>query len=1075
MKLFYCKLAAIITIVFAMTLLSLSGYSQRQIKGVVHDENQKALQGATIVVKGSNVGTSTDEKGAYELRVPSKATTLVISSVGFGAREVTIGNKAVINIGLEKGQTELEQVVVVGYGKQKKENLTGAVDQIGSEYFENQPVPNLTRALQGAIPNLNISMIDGKPIRDPSYNIRGTGSIGAGGNALVLIDGVEGEPSDLNPNDIASVTVLKDAASAAIYGSRGTFGVVLITTKAAQKGKVQLSYAGSYSINKRTTDPDWVTSGYIWSKMFNESYLSWTDYVQAPKTVGNFFPFSADYLETLKERYDNPDKDYPEVEVDPSSGKYIYYGNTDWQKLLYADNSPSMEHSLSVSGGSDKVDYRISSRLYQQDGIFRSNSDKFNQYTLRFKGGVQVTDWLKINASSDFSTFKYHYPISAINKYDIWTNLKIQGFPIAVMFNPDGTLTRSGANTVGEFYYGKSSSVNNRYSLRNTVDFEANAFNKKLNIKGDITYTITDRKIENKLVPLPYSEKPGESTTAGTNSLSNTLNKSRYIASNLYATYTQNLGGNHFKALVGTNIEDYHYDNMYIQRDNLLVGDLSDFNLAVGEGFAIRGGGYEWATVGVFYRLNYDFKNKYLIEFNGRYDGSSKFPESQAFGFFPSVSAGWNIAKENFMQSTKSWLNNFKLRASYGSLGNGQIATYMYQETIRPTTSARVINGAAQPAYIQSPSVVPDGLTWETSTTLDFGADIDLLKNKFSASFDWYRRSTTAMITTGQPLPAVFGAAVPKGNYADLHTEGFELSLNYRGRINTPKPITFSFRATLADNVSVIDKYYNPSNSLSSNYKGKVLGDIYGYRVEGLFTSEEEILKHADQSFIKVSSGNKLLPGDLKFADLNGDNKINSGRNTLDDHGDLTIIGNERQRYPYSFTTNWSWNNLSLFAFFQGIGKRNWWPGHESGIFWGQYTRWYGQIPKFTLENAYTLDNPNLDAYFPRYRGPVTAPGRELGTPSDRYLQDVSYIRLKKLTVSYAIPKHLTDKMRVQKLSVYLTGNNIWTYSPMFKLTKMDIDPEDIEGSDPEIRSDMGDGAVYPMMKGYTFGINLIF
>lgn len=1074
MKLLYSTPAKIVFTSVIM-LLSFSAFSQRAIKGYVKGESEQPIPNATILVKGTATVTLTNDKGAFNLVLPAEATTLVVSSTGYESRDVVIGNKTTFHIELEKAQKELEQVVVVGYGSQKKANLTGAVDQIGSEYFEDQPVPNVSRALQGAIPNLNISMIDGKPIRNPSYNIRGTGSIGAGGNALVLIDGVEGDPIDLNPNDIASVTVLKDAASAAIYGSRGTFGVVLITTKSAQKGKVQVNFTTNYSINKRTSDPDWVTDGYIWAKMFNESYLSWTDYVQAPKTVGNFFPFSADYLEKLKERHDNPDKTYPDVEVDEATGKYVYYGNTDWQKLLYSDNTHTMEHSLGVSGGTDKVDYNISSRIFNRDGIFRNNSDKFNQYTLRFKGGIQATNWLRINASSDFSSFKYYYPISSINNYDIWTNLKIQGFPIAVMFNPDGSLTRSGANTVGEFFYGKSSSLNNRYTLRNTVGFDANALNKKLNIKGDFTYLITDRKIENKLVPLPFSEKPGETTISGKNSLSNTLNKTKYYASNLYATYRENFGDHHLKVLGGANLESYHYDQMYIQRDNLILGDLSDFNLAVGDGFAINGGGYEWSTLGFFYRVNYDYKNKYLLEFNGRNDGSSKFPENQRFGFFPSLSAGWNIAKENFMQGTKNWLTNFKLRGSYGSLGNGRIATYLYQETIHPSTSARIINGSTKPAYIQSPSVIPNGLTWETSTTLDFGADLDFFKNKFSINFDWYRRNTKAMITASQPLPAVFGAAVPKGNNADLHTDGFELSLNYRGKINTTKPITFSFRATLADNKTIVDKYYNPNKTLSSFYEGMVLGDIYGYRVEGLFTSDEDIKNHADQSFIKVSSGNKLLPGDIKFKDLNGDNKINSGRNTLDDHGDLTIIGNERQRYPYSFTTNWSWNNISLFAFFQGIGKRNWWPGHESGIFWGQYTRWYGQIPKFTLDNAYTLDNPNLDAYFPRYRGPVTAPGRELGTPSDRYLQNVSYLRLKRLTVSYALPKNLTDKLHIQKLSVYLTGNNIWTYSPMFKLTKKDIDPEDIEGSDPEIRTDMGDGAVYPMMKGYTVGINLTF
>lgn len=1042
----------------------------RRITGFVKDDNGLPLETVSVTVEGGETGTFTDKFGKFTITSPTSTGNLVFSSVGYATQTIAINNRSEINVVLSLLGKELDDVVVVGYGRQKRENLTGAVDQIGSEYFEDRPTPNISRALQGAMPNLNLNFIDGKPIRNPTYNIRGLGSIGSGGNALVLIDGVESDPKNLNPNDIESVSILKDAASAAIYGARGTFGVVLITTKTPKKSTVRLDYSGNYSINKQTTMPHWISDGYTWAKMFNESYLSWTDYVQAPKTVGNFFPFSSAYLEELKKRSETPG-DYSEVEVDPQTGKYVYYGNTDWLKLLYANQIPSMEHSVSASGGGDKTDFVVSGRYYKQDGIFRYNSDDFKSYNLRLKGGAQVTDWLKINANIDFSNLNYKYPLSSINKYDIWTNIKIQGFPIAVMFNPDGTLTRTGANTIGDFYYGKSNSIRTENQIRNTIGFDAFAIRKKVNIKGDFSYLITDREIVNKLVPLPFSESPGTSTSQGSNSLSSTNNKTDYYAANLYANYSWNFSSNNFKMLLGGNVESYRIKDLYVQRDGLLMPDLADFNLAVGEGFAITGGGNDWSTAGIFGRLNYDYQNKYLIELNARYDGSSKFPSSQAFGFFPSISAGWNIAKESFMQSTKNWLTNLKLRASYGSLGNGRISPYLFIESLDVLRSSVVMNGNYV-TYIRQPAVVPDGLTWETSTTSNFGMDIDLFNNKFSSSFDIYSRKTTDMITAGQPLPSVFGASVPRGNFADLTTKGFELSLTWRDQINTTKPIRYSIKATLADNKSIIDKFYNPTNLISSYYVGKQVGEIWGYRAEGLFLSEDDIKQHADQSFIKVSSGNILLPGDLKFKDLNDDKKINNGKSTLDDHGDLTVIGNSSPRYTYGLTTDWSWNNISLFVFFQGVGKRDWWPSHESGIFWGQYTRWYGQIPEHTLKGTWTVDNPNPDSYFPRYRGPVTAAGRELGTPVDRYLQDVSYIRLKNLQLSYTLPAELSEKVNLKNVRIYFSGQNIWTYSSMFKLTR-DIDPEVIDGSDPEIRSDMGDGAAYPMLKTFTVGLNL--
>ncbi|MGF7080180.1 TonB-dependent receptor [Mucilaginibacter sp. UYCu711] len=1044
----------------------------KPISGVVKDEKGLPLPGVSVQVKNKTTGIATDVEGKFSLNVPDGGETLVVSSIGYKTQEVPINFNQPMTIILIEDASKLNEIVVVGYGSQKKANLTGAVDQIGTEYFDDRPVPNVSRALQGAIPNLNLRMTDGKPTRNPSYNVRGATSIGAGGDALVLIDGVQGDPLNLNANDIESVTVLKDAASAAIYGSRGVFGVILITTKSPNHKKNTITYSSNYSLNDRTTKPQWVSDGYLWAKMFNESWSAWYDYAQTPPTVNTFFPFSPGYLDELKNRSENPGQ--PAITINPSNGNYVYYGNTDWLSELYAKNMPAMEQAISVSGGDNKVDYLVSGKFYQQDGIFKYNPDKFNKYNLRFKGGIQANKWLRITTNSAFSTFKYNYPLQSINQYDVWTNLKLYGIPMAVLLNPDGTLTQSAANNgLGDLYTGKSRSNLTQTLVQNTIGFEAKAM-KELNIKGDFTYQLTNVTDIRRLAPISYSTKPGVITSAGQNWLDNNSNKTDYYAANLYADYSHSFGKHNFKALIGGNYERYNYSSLEIQRDGLIIDNLPNFNLAAGQNYKLLSSSNQWATLGGFYRVNYNYDNKYLVEFDGRYDGTSKFPSYSQYGFFPSVSAGWNIAQEKFMASTANWLDEFKLRASYGSLGNSQISPYQYEKTIKAVQSGLILNGSF-PTYLQQPAVLADNFTWETATTLNLGLDLSFFKNQLSFTGDIYQRKTTNMITVGQPLPAVFGAAVPKGNFADLTTKGFEISVNWNSQIKTSSsPVKYGVRLTLSDNVSTINKFYNPNGLLSTYYEGQHLGDIWGYKVEGLFASDADIKSHADQSAIVVSSGNKLYPGDIKFMDLNGDNKVNSGKNTLADHGDLVVVGNNLPRYTYGITTNTEWKGFSLTAFFQGVAKRDWFFGNESGIFWGQYTRWYGQIPTATLANTYTIDHPDLNAYFPRYRGPVTAGGRELGTPDDKYLQNVSYIRLKEITLGYNIPKAWVNKIGVANARLYVTGQNLFTYSPMYKITK-DIDPEVIENSDPEIRSDMGQGAAYPMLKTYTIGLNVTF
>jgi TonB-linked SusC/RagA family outer membrane protein len=1054
------------------------------VTGIVKDEDGQPLVGVSIVARSSannrNAGANTDVRGYFKFPDLPQGNDYAFTFSYIGFESETLKDYAIVTgkttnlvIRMKRSGDSMSQVVMVGYGTQRKVNLTGAVDQIGSEYFEDRPLPNVARGLQGVIPNLNINFTDGKPIRSPSYNVRGMTSIGSGGNALVLIDGVPGDPSTLNPNDIDNVSVLKDASSAAIYGARGSFGVVLITTKAPKRDRIQVTYNGNYSINQRTTTPDLISDGYTWAKNFDEAFASWNDYRSHPQTVNSQLDFSLAYLDSLRVRSENPG--LPQTTIDPVTGKYQYYANTDWFRELYSDNAAAMEHAINVSGGTEKVNFMISGRYYHQDGVFRYNSDDFNRYNLRFKGSVKVNDWLTISNNSDFSSYRYKYPLTSVGGLNaVWRLMAVTAFPVSPLLNPDGTMTIVGAYSIGDFYYGKSRSITDQNFIRNTLGFQASVIRNKLNIKGDFSYLYTKTEDQRKFFTVPYSIKPGEIITSGLNYLSNNSTTDKYYVANIYGDYSERFGDHSIKILAGWNLEYDKTDTLYVQRDGLLVDDLPNFNLATGLNYRVTGGGSEWATAGIFYRLNYVFKNKYLFELNGRYDGSSKFPERQAFGFFPSASAGWKISEEQFMSDTRGWLDNMKVRASYGSLGNGNIAPYTFMETIGSSLSSVIVNGVF-PNYISNPAVVPGNLTWEKATTLDFGLDIDMLRNRLTFTADWYRRKTTNMITTGQPLPAVFGAAIPKGNNADLVTKGWELSLGWRDRFGGgDKPISYSVRFVLADNVSTITKFYNPNNLLSTYYEGQTVGDIWGFVTDGFFESESDIEKHADQSYFVVSNNNILLPGDIKFRDINGDGKVNNGKNTVNNPGDQQIIGNSSIRFPYGFMANADWNNFSLSVFFQGVGKRDWFPSTEAAFFWGQQNRVYSFLPRFNLDR-WTEDNPSQEAYFPRYRGYVALSGtRELAVKQTRYLQNASYIRLKNLTLGYSLPRAVTQRLHISALRVYFTGQNLWTYSPMYKIMK-NFDPEVIEGSDPEINARGGDGFSYPMPKSYTLGVNISF
>ena len=450
-------------------------------------------------------------------------------------------------------------------------------------------------------------------------------------------------------------------------------------------------------------------------------------------------------------------------------------------------------------------------------------------------------------------------------------------------------------------------------------------------------------------------------------------------------------------------------------------------------------------TAGEFFRVNYNYADRYLLEINGRYDGSSKFPSGEQFGFFPSVSAGWRVSQEPFWKLDDKIISSLKFRASLGSLGNGNVDPYSYLETMPVSLLGRLVDGI-NPLSTNDPNVIPNGLTWEKVTTANAGIDASFLNSRLDITFDTYIRYTKGMFTPGLPLPGVFGAGVPKGNYADMKTPGWELSVGWNNQPASENSLHYQIRFTVSDNHSVITKYNNPNGLIGTYYVGQRLGDVWGYETDGLFKDDQDVATAADQSMVPANFSHKseILPGDLKFVDIDKDGKITPGAGTLSDHGDMRVIGNSQPRYLFGFNANAEWHHFNLSVFFQGVGKRNWWPASDASYFWGQYNRPYGFEPLDTYNQQWTPDNPG--AYFPRLVGyeALGSGDRALGVPTTRYLQNAAYIRLKNLSIGYNLPASLISKIGLTNARVYFTGQNLWVWSPMFKNTKA-IDPEAIE------------------------------
>lgn len=1044
------------------------------VTGIVQNRQGEILIGVSVSAENMETGKRyqqmTDEKGTFRLfrLPPGNKYRFTFSYIGYTPLQLdnnTIKTNETLSLlaKLETSADSLSQVVVVGYGTQKKGAITGAISQVGAEVFENRPLTNVAQGLQGTIPNLNITFSDGQPGRGADINVRGYTSINGGG-PLILIDGTPGDINLINPEDVESVTVLKDAASAAIYGARAAFGVVLVTTRSGKSGKLRIRYSNNMGWSTPTRLPHVLTNALEAAKLQNAAAKGWNGADQAGLLT------IIDYLEQRKE-----DPSLPELGVN-AAGNFIKGANTDWYDAFYNKQQFFSKHYLSASGGSEKTGYFVSIGYLNQKGAFKVATDDYKRYSFRLKLDQELTPWLQLSNNTEFLQGDYDAPNKFVDgTYNIYRYLALNANPYEAIRTPNGNYTAAGSKVFGQLEDGGRTFTRDR-QFKNTLALRSSLLKNTLHLNADYTILVTPRNYQIQNLKTYYENRPNNLVAnAFPDYYQQSVTETMIQNINLYADYMHSFGKHNLKALVGLNQELNQYDYMYARRDGNIQPGQGSLNLTTGTP-SLGDKKTEVATRGYFYRLNYDYNGKYLLELNGRYDGTSRYPDSSRFGFFPSVSAGWVISNERFFTVSPKVINHLKVRASYGSLGNqlmsGSNGAYPYIPTMSVSTGNVILDDAYQ-LRTSAPGLVPFSLTWEKASTFDVGIDVNALAGRLEMGFDWYDRQTTNMLTKGKTLPAVLGANEPNENAADLSTKGWEFSLGWKDKFSLGnKPFTYSVSAVLSDNRSHITRFDNPGRLLNDYYVGQEIGEIWGYKTEGFFQSDDEYLKHADQrkvSSIEYALDGHPMAGDVKFRDRDGNGEINFGGNTVDDPGDRQIIGNSSPRYAYGVNFNFAWNGIDLTVFFQGIGKRDIWPGATAIIFWGPYQAYYQPMYDHLPGNYWTPENPN--AYFPRLRAyQALSSGRSLFQTQTRYLQNAAYTRLKNLALGYTIPQQWSKRVGISKARLFFNGQNLFEWTKLHKV----FDPEGT-GSDPDSGTNSGTGFVSPFNRTYTFGVDINF
>ena len=1033
------------------------------VKGVVEDDMGPVV-GATVVVKGTTNGTVTDMDGNFSLPGVKEGSILVVSYVGYLSQEITYTGQSSLRIQLKEDSKQLDEVVVVGYGSQKKVNLTGSVSTVDSKVLESRPVQNVSQALQGVIPGLNMSVGSSGGTLDSqlNINIRGGGTIGQGssGSPLVLIDGIEGNMNTVNPNDIENISVLKDAASSSIYGARASFGVILITTRSGKAGKTRVNYSGNVRFSDAVQVPDMVDS-YSFAQYFNRA-----------STNGGGNPiFNDDAMKNIKDYMDGKFTDPTKPEyygtVAGADGKWQNYGgafaNTDWFSEFYRDWVPSTEHNLSLSGGTDKLTYMLSGSFLDQTGLLKHGDDKFNRYTMNAKISAKLADWVTVNYTGKWTREDYHRPTYLTGLF--FHNIA-RRWPTCPVYDDNGHLTEGMELTQME-EGGVQTQQKNYYTQQMGLRFEP-IKDWTINIDGNMrTHTNNQHwavlpvyAYDANNQPYAISWDGGASYSPGASRISESRYTEDYFTTNIYTDYQKTINDHFFKVMVGFNAELTRTDNLYGQGDKIISPEVPTINQTTSEQ-KVGGGKAENSVAGFFGRINYNYKDRYMVELNGRYDGSSRFIGDQRWGFFPSVSAGWNIAREEFFGSLSDIFSTLKVRGSWGQLGNTDTndAWYPFYQTMPVgTANGRWLVNGLKPNVAGLPSIVSSLKTWETVETWDVGLDWSLLNNRLTGSFDYFTRYTYDMIGPAPELPSVLGTTPPKINNSDMKSYGFELELSWRDRIGD---VSYGAKFVLSDARQKITRYPNESRSLDiAHYSGKMLNEIWGYTTVGIAQTQEQMDAHLANN--KPSWGSSWSPGDVMYKDLNGDGVVNTGGNTVDNPGDRSIIGNSTPRYNFGLTLDAAWKGFDFSVFFQGIGKRDYWL--DGPYFWGANGgMWQSAGFKEHWDFWRGENDPlgaNLNAYYPR----ASFDGGKNQQRQSGYLQNAAYIRMKNIQLGYTLPQQWISKAGMSSVRLYISGDNLLTISDITGV----FDPETLGG-------DWGDGKLYPLCKTISVGLNVNF
>ncbi len=1030
--------------------------------GVVKDLTGETVVGASVVVKGTTQGSITDLDGRFSLPDVRKGAVLRVSFVGYQTQEVT-WNGQPLTIVLKEDAHGLDEVVVVGFGSQKKADLTGAVSQVKmEEVLGDRPVISATAALQGAMPGLMVSGASA-PGQSKSFNIRGDLSIN-GGAPLVLIDNVEGDLNALNPDDIESVSVLKDAASSAIYGARAAGGVILVTTKRPQNNtKFQFNYSFNQGWENSIGRPKQASLADYIAAYEEAGYSSqyWAGNGQISTWKELLGQYRAGTLQGVRENgiYQHTD------------GAVYYLKEGDPQGNALGTGALS-NHNLSVSGGTDKLRFRISGNYSYENGPMVTSKDQYIRKALSAFISADINPWYTQEITMYYTDTKESALTS--NMRDPFTNRLISWYPEGYM---PGEILGTDEDYIIDSPKNAYLVSPTKTTRNSTPRIQVKSIIKPLknwDIVAEYTFNRKNYKMTNYTGLMEYADVQlavKKSPMSGIDVYTLNTEETKYNALNLYSTYRLELGRHKASVMAGFNQESSWWGQLNTNIEQQSVPTVPSFGGGTGTKNIVEQ--YkEYAVRGAFGRLTYSYDDKYLLTANMRYDGSSKFPKENRFGFFPSVSVGWRLGQEKFMDWSRDVLDDFKLRASYGSIGNQNISPYGFVAAMGIGQSNTWLSGGDKITYFGVPGLVRANYTWETVTTLDLGFDLTLFGNRLNAVFDWYRRNTKDMLADGVELPATVGTKAPLQNVADMRTNGWELAVTWRDRIGD---WNYSVGFNVYDHLSKITKYNNESGNLNYYYEGCTFNDIWGYVSDGFYTIDDfdpdkaKVGTWVLKEGVTAINGYTPQPGDEKFKDLDGNGIINTGAGTVDDPGDRRIIGNKTSRYQFGANLGAGYKGFDLSVLLQGVGKRDvalggaalfpFGAGGPDGVFFPLYYNqtdyWKAKSYDPASPDYMVPENPNASLF--RIYGQEGNVGSNART-STKYLQDGSYLRVKNVTLSYTFPTSWIQRLRLSQLRLYVSVENLATFTSLPK----GYDPESLQWS-------------YPFYRTWSVGANVSF